>query len=58
MHKKDHIICSACGKEIKLGEIVYRVEGLIYKCCSPSCLLSAVQYVVAQELTQELIDEE
>ena len=33
--------CSNCGKEIKIGEKVYLMPGLIYTCCSPACLLHA-----------------
>lgn len=58
MNKKDYITCSACGKKIKLGESIYLIKGLIYKCCSAECLLYSTTNYISEELTQELVNEE
>lgn len=31
--------CDCCGKEIKIGDPIYRIPGLIHRCCSKACLL-------------------
>lgn len=36
------IKCDCCGKRIIKGRPIYRKPGLVYMCCSASCLLDAV----------------
>ena len=51
-----HTECDCCGKMIKLGDTVYRVNGTDYIYCGYKCLIESTQ-VTASKLTAELAEE-
>ena len=47
--------CDCCGKRVKLGDTVYRMNGTDYIYCSSKCLIDA--HASVSKLTVEIADE-
>ena len=52
------ITCTCCGKKIYEGQNVYKVAGIIYTCCSASCLAYSMLNYNVYTLDDEFLKEQ
>lgn len=45
-----YVTCDNCGSKIHEGDSIYHAPGIIYQCCSSSCLLARLMLDVRHDV--------
>lgn len=53
-----YITCDCCGRRIHEGDDVYYTSGIVYQCCSASCLAHMMIDVRSETLSDEYTERE
>ena len=53
-----YITCDCCGRRIHEGDDVYYTSGIVYQCCSASCLAHMMIDVRRETLSDEYTERE